>query len=237
MNPEEFGVRVAAAKREIRGRSLDGIERRMVTSTIEVRDGDAGRQIVGYGYVFNSLSENLGGFREVIAPGAGADVLAGTPDIRGLFNHNPDLVLGRTTAGTMSVEEDDTGSRYLIDAPDTSYARDLLVSLERGDVNQSSFAFRIARGGDVWDEDPESGLLLRTITKFSGLYDMSPVTYPAYPETSSGVRTAPDVERVDDEPAGQRVHDGDIEERQADKGLSLSFVRRDLAARERLLNA
>lgn len=231
----DFETRVAEAKREIRARSLDGIERLYVPGTVELREGDAGWQIVGYGYVFNSLSENLGGFREQIAPGAGADVLAKSHDIRGLINHNPDLLLGRTVAKTMTVEEDDTGGQYVIDAPDTSYANDLRVSLKRGDINQSSFAFRVARGGDVWEEDDETGLLLRTITKFSGLFDMSPVTYPAYPETTSGARdSVPDAERVVDEPAERRDNDGDVEE-PAD-GTARERIKRDLAERERLIS-
>ena len=158
-------------------------------------------------------------------------MLASNPDVRGLFNHDPNLVLGRTLAGTLTLEDNPpTGLRYIIDPPDVSYANDLRVSMERGDVNQSSFAFRIARGGDVWEEDEESGLLIRTITKFSGLYDMSPVTYPAYPSTDSGVAShtpseldeesspstaLPTVERTDDEPAEAARPDGDEKDQQA----------------------
>lgn len=183
-----FEARVAAVKREIRARSLDGIERRTVTAPVELRDlGDGNWQIAGYGYVYNSWSEDLGGFREMIMPGAGDEVMANNPDIRGLFNHDPNLVLGRTAAGTMKVELDSIGSRYVINPPDTSYARDLRSLLQRGDVNQSSFAFRVGAGGSTWEEDPESDGLLRRITKFSGMYDHSPVTYPAYSATTSGI--------------------------------------------------
>lgn len=237
MENRDFGERVAAVKRELRSRSTDGVERRTQTSTLEVRASDEGWQIVGHGIVYNSLSENLGGFREMVSPGAADAVLASGPDVRGLLNHNPDLVLGRTIAGTMTLTSDATGVRYVIDPPDTSYARDLRVSLERGDITQSSFAFRIARGGEEWEEDDESGLLIRTITKFSGLYDMSPVTYPAYPAADSGLQknSAPPVERDDDEPAEAAHQDGDEGTRQAEKVLSRNYVARDLAARARLL--
>jgi uncharacterized protein len=221
-----LGDRIAAAKREIRSNSIDGVERRTFTTLLEVRATATGWQIVGHGIVYNVLSDNLGGFREVVAEGAATDVLASNPDVRGLFNHNPDLVLGRTLAGTMALEDDPpVGLRYIIDPPNVSYANDLRVSMDRGDVNQSSFAFRVARGGDTWEEDPDSGLLIRTIIKFSGLYDMSPVTYPAYPTTDSGVvsrdlpahgpETAPAPERTDDEPAEAARPDGESEVQQA----------------------
>lgn len=217
----EIETRIAVAKREIRDRSLDGIERRSVSGLVEARVSDSNPsqwQISGYGLVYNSWSEDLGGFKEMIAPGAADEVLAANPDIRGLINHNPDLLLGRTTAGTMRVSGDQHGVAYLIDAPDVSYANDLRVSLERGDITQSSFAFRVAQGGATWVEDPESDLLLRTITKFSGLYDMSPVTYPAYPATYSGIASfAPGGERNGDGPAGERTEDGADEETQANQ--------------------
>jgi HK97 family phage prohead protease len=235
METADLGTRIAAAKREIRSRSTDGVERRTFSTLLEVRATVTGWQIVGHGIVYNVLSENLGGFREMVAEGAATDVLASNPDVRGLINHNPDLLLGRTTAGTMTLEDDPpTGLRYIIDPPDVSYANDLHVSMDRGDINQSSFAFRIARGGDIWEEDEETGLLIRTIIKFSGLYDMSPVTYPAYPTTDSGVAShqpsahepelapegelvvpVPTVERTDDEPAEAARPDGDGEDQQA----------------------
>lgn len=234
----DFETRVTAAKREIRARSLDGIERRMVASLVEARAtaGDGKWQISGYGFVYNSWSEDLGGFKERIAPGAADVVLANNPDIRGLFNHNPDLVLGRTAAGTMIVTNDAHGARYVIDPPATSYANDLRLLLDRGDVNQSSFAFRVERGGATWEDDPESDLLLRTITKFSELYDMSPVTYPAYAATYSGVVEASsptDAERDGDGPsAGERAEDGGTEEMQADDApWRLKAVQRRLALR------
>lgn len=210
--------RIVKAKRELRARSIDGVQRRTFTTRMEVRAAGDSWQIVGLGIVYNSLSENLGGFREEIASGAATEVLATNPDVRGLFNHNPDLVLGRTLAGTMALEEVAGGVQYTLDPPATSYAEDLRISLERGDVTQSSFAFRVARGGDQWFDDEETGGLIRRVLNLSGLYDMSPVTYAAYEATTSGVRSnpAPSAERSDDEHAVQRVNDGGTQDRQAD---------------------
>ena len=155
--------------------------------TMEVRSDDGENRISGYAAVFNQLSENLGGFREQIEPGAFDDVL--NDDVRALYNHEPHLILGRTTAGTLQLDTDSTGLSYRIDPPDTRYAQDLLISIKRGDVTQSSFAFRIE--DDSWDED-DDGRLVRTIKRFKRLYDISPVTYPAYPDTTVAARSIMD---------------------------------------------
>ena len=163
----------------------DKKERRVITGKVELRKNEQGEgRAVGYGAVFNSLSENLGGFREVIAPGAFEGVL--DDDVRALFNHDSNLILGRNGAGTLALSVDEHGLRYEIDMPDTSYARDLSVSMERGDVTQSSFGFTVEN--DDWSED-EEGRTIRTITKFGRLFDVSPVTYPAYPEASVALRS------------------------------------------------
>lgn len=157
------------------------IERR--TFEMEFRaDADTGK-VVGYGAVFDSLSENLGGFRERIQPGAFDDVLDN--DVRALINHDPNLLLARTKSGTLKLDVDATGLRYGFDLPDTSYAKDLAVSLKRGDISQSSFAFSVE--DDKWEED-DDGRIIRTILKVGHLYDVSPVTYPAYPDTTVAAR-------------------------------------------------
>ena len=142
------------------------IERRVVGHKVEFRaNKDGGNGVaVGYGAVFNSLSENLGGFREIIAPGAFDDVL--NDDTRALINHDANQVLGRTKSGTLRLSVDDTGLRYEVDLPDTSYARDLSVLMERGDVDQSSFGFMVET--DSWAED-EDGRIIRTVEKISRL--------------------------------------------------------------------
>ncbi|WP_446471096.1 HK97 family phage prohead protease [Xenorhabdus stockiae] len=144
-------------------------------------------RIVGYGSVFNSRSEPLWGFREIIKPGAFDEVL--NDDVRGLFNHDPNFILGRSTAGTLTLTVDERGLQYTIQAPDNQTIRDLVLApLQRGDITQSSFAFRVARDGEHWYEDDE-GIVIREIHRFSRLYDVSPVTYPAYQEADSAVRS------------------------------------------------
>lgn len=157
-------------------------EMRLTPSAFEVRTAGTGFQIEGYAAKFNTRSQDLGGFIETISPGASADSLAAGVDTRALFNHDPNMILGRRGAQTLRVSEDSTGIPYQIDMPDTTYARDLMVSMERGDVNQSSFGFRTV--SDDWQAD--SGTLLRTLVAIE-LLDVSPVTYPAYLDTSSGV--------------------------------------------------
>lgn len=159
------------------------MERRTFEGDIRVEraDGSAPR-IIGHAAVFDLLSENLGGFREKIARGAFDGVLG--DDVRALFNHESSLILGRTPR-TLSVAVDERGLRYEIEPPDTTTGRDLLVSLDRGDVTQSSFGFSVDE--DRWDEDDE-GRVVRTIMKVKRLYDVSPVTFPAYTDTDVAKR-------------------------------------------------
>ena len=136
---------------------------------------DGSTTITGHAAVFNKLSSDLGGFREIIAPNAFESVLS--DDVRALINHDPNLLLARTTSGTLNLEQTNEGLQYSFDVPDTTYGRDLIISMERSDISQSSFAFTIEE--DSWEttEDGE----IRTINKVKQLYDVSPVTYPAYP--------------------------------------------------------
>lgn len=161
------------------------LQRRYFTSELKVeRRADGSPQISGYGAVFNQLSVPLWGFREKIEPGAFAKAIR-EDDVRGLWQHDSNFVLGRNTAGTLRLKEDGIGLAYEIDPPDTQWARDALVTMERGDVTQSSFAFETV--ADRWEEDKETGVTIRTLIEVK-LYDVSPVTFPAYPQTSVGVR-------------------------------------------------
>ncbi|EMR5928296.1 HK97 family phage prohead protease [Proteus mirabilis] len=153
----------------------------------EVGEENKPTHIVGLGSVFDSRSKLIYGFREIIKPGAFDDVL--NDDVRGLFNHDPNYILGRTTAGTLSLSVNERGLVYDITAPETQTIRDLVLApMKRGDINQSSFAFRVARDGEEWYQDDE-GVVIREITRFSRLYDVSPVTYPAYQDADSAVRS------------------------------------------------
>lgn len=161
------------------------IERRYTGKPVEIRTTDNSMVISGYAAVFNSFSEDLGGFVERIAPGAFSNILH--DDVRALWNHDPNHVLGRTVSGTLKLRQDEVGLFYEIQPPNTQAARDLRELILRGDVDQSSFGFTIAEDGDTWDRD-EDGTVIRTITTVNKLYDVSPATYPAYTETKAQAR-------------------------------------------------
>lgn len=167
------------------------IERRafaMDDIKVETRE-DGSKRMVGHAAVFNMLSEDLGGFREQISPGAFAGALE-TDDVRALWNHNADHVLGRNVSGTLVMSEDVRGLAIEIDPPDTQVARDLMVSMERGDVSHMSFGFSARPGGQNWAKD-DDGQVVRTLTKLR-LFDVSPVTFPAYPQTEIALRAMQD---------------------------------------------
>jgi len=156
---------------------LKGTERRYFDSTISIekRDGtDKGRHVEGYAFKFNSLSKDLGGFQERIAPGAldGVDL----SDVVALFNHDKNLILARTSSKTLTLTPDKEGLFYGFDSPETSAGNDLLVSIDRGDVAGSSFAFCVE--DDTWEQVGD--VIIRTINKFERVVDVSPVVFPAY---------------------------------------------------------
>jgi uncharacterized protein len=140
----------------------------------------------GYAAVFDSWSEDLGFFREKIQKGAFANALKNS-DCRALINHQPGQLLGRQSARTLRLSEDDKGLFMSVDLPDTQYARDLKVSVERGDITQQSFGFCVKT--DVWVEDRETGKTERTIMEVDELFDVSPVTFPAYADTTVAKRS------------------------------------------------
>lgn len=181
MNLEQ---RVSECRSALRDRFPAGLERRLVPAAhLETRDAGDGSlfEFSGFAAVFDSRSEDLGGFVEVIKRGAFKDRTA--DDVRLLINHDPNLLLARTTSGTLELKEKPEGLHVVADIADTQAGRDLQVLIDRGDMSQMSIGFRVLE--DSWDVDPEdSDRLLRTITKVRELFDVSPVTYPAYPETS-----------------------------------------------------
>lgn len=167
----------------------DEIERR--NFDVEIRAAAEGEppRIDGTAAVYNKLSEDLGGFREIIEPGFFDDVLK--DDVRALFNHNDDQVLGRTRAGTLLLEDTERGLDVHITPPDTQIGRDTLTLIRRRDITQMSFAFTVKHpGGDEWIREKD-GTIKRVLKRGGAarLYDVSPVTYPAYPQTSVNVRS------------------------------------------------
>ena len=170
---------------------VDGAEVRSLNEIVEQRayDGELkaaveGRTVEGYASVFNSMSEDLGGFREIILPGAFSEVLDN--DVRALYNHDSNYLLARTTSGTLELKEDDKGLYYRFEMPNTSYGNDMLELFRRGDLSQSSFGFTVDK--DSWRM--EEGQHVRYIERVGSLFDVSPVVYPAYTAASSGLRSA-----------------------------------------------
>ena len=154
-------------------------ELRAVTS----EDGNP-RKIVGYASVFDKPSEDMG-FIEYVRKGAFKNALPRS-DARALFNHDTDTIpLGRQSAGTLILKEDDNGLYYEITPPDTQGARDLMTSIDRGDIKESSYGFTVAV--DEWDYS-DKNTVKRTIIEIEEVFDVSPVVYAAFNDTSVALR-------------------------------------------------
>ena len=168
---EEKSESRSIPNKEVRTFNVENLELRV--------DGD-NKNVVGYGAVFGSLSNDLGGFRELISPKAFEGRLE--DDVRFLINHDG-LPLARTINGTLRLFVDEKGLRYEASMPDTTLSNDLMELLKNGTISQSSFAFIVE--DDSWEV--KDGVNIRTINKVSRLFDVSAVTYPAYEEASSNV--------------------------------------------------
>ena len=167
------------------------IERRTFLSdaTVEYREGDKKPVISGYAAVFNVESRNLGGFVETIHPNAFDKVLAENPDVIGVFNHDRNLLLGRTGNGTMRLSKDAYGLRYEITPNEsTSIGHDVVEWVKDRTVVGSSFAFAVRRGGgsygDSWSTDAQRGIRKREVRDIGLLEDVGPVVRPAYDSSS-----------------------------------------------------
>lgn len=167
--------------------------------TVETRE-DGTKTISGYAAVYHR-SEDAGtqyqlmdSYYERIKPGAFDRALAEKQDVRALFNHDANHVLGRTTSGTCRLSCDSVGLRYEVDLPNTQVARDLAESVSRGDVSGSSFAFSVDKEGQQI-ERAKDGMTYRNIVD-ADLFDVSVVTYPAYESATSGIRSAENVQEA-----------------------------------------
>lgn len=166
---------------------MDKETRVFTLESLEVREaaeGESGPTIRGYAAVYNQPSEDLGGFVESIRPGAFAQAI-GRDDVRALFNHDANYVLGRNRAGTLALHDDARGLGVTITPPPAQWANDLMESMRRGDIDQMSFAFGVTE--DTWTRNAD-GYPHRELVDLR-LYDVSVVTYPAYPQTSAAVRS------------------------------------------------
>ena len=156
-------------------------DRRYTPGSIEIRsdraeNGSVGR-ITGHAAVFDSRSEDLGGFTEFIAPGAFDQVLEEGADVRWLVNHDPNMLIGRTSSGTLRLSVDDVGLRMDGEVSDTTAGRDLMANIKLGNITGASFQFTV--GEDKWAS--VDGKQERTILRVDSLLDVGPVAFPAYP--------------------------------------------------------
>jgi uncharacterized protein len=175
-----------------KGEALSKLETRIVeVDAFEIREDTDGMHLEGYAALFDSRSENLGGFTETIRPGAFRASLKARNDIKLLWNHDTGAVLGSTRAGTLTLVEDDRGLRVSATLPNTSYGRDASELVRRGDVSAFSFGFSMpARGGDEWSSDGTERVL-----KSVRLHEVSLVAFPAYPETA-GTATVRGLDKI-----------------------------------------
>ncbi|QEA00830.1 HK97 family phage prohead protease [Lysinibacillus fusiformis] len=168
---------MVAKQKEIRTLDIQGLQTRS--------QGDSETNVIeGYAAVFNSPTDIWGMFTEIIAPGAFEDAIASNDDIRALFNHDWNNVLGRTKSGTLRLSEDARGLKFEVDLPNTTLARDLSESLKRGDISQCSFGF--IPTSETWDYEPE--IPVRTINSVE-LHEISVVSIPAYEDTEVSLRS------------------------------------------------
>jgi len=162
----------------------DTVERRFVAAAdLRVVTGEGLKQkLRGHAVVFDSLSEDMFFFREMISPQAVDRTFTERLDVRALIDHDPAKIMGRLTARTLTMQKDQRGLLVEIDPPDTTYSRDALESVRRGDLTGMSFAFRGLK--DQWDEktDPPT----RTVLDMR-ILEVSIVTFPAYPQTDVDV--------------------------------------------------
>jgi HK97 family phage prohead protease len=179
------------------------------------RDKDKPPVIEGYASVFNSNSLDLGGFIERVAAGAFTNTLIKNPDVRALIDHESGKILGRTKANTLRLSQDDNGLRVEIDPPDTSYATDLMASMDRGDVDQMSFGFSVVN--QRWDDvNGQTICTLLEVDLDGG--DVSVVTFPAYPDTSAAIRELRMWQGGKETPATGPTYEQELRQRRAEIG-------------------
>ena len=152
----------------------------------ELRETSNGATITGYAALFAPSQTDMGSYSEVVAPTAFDAALKSGADVRALFNHDPNHVIGRTKAGTLRLSKDSRGLIYQADIPRTTWAQDLAETMRRGDVDQSSYGFFVPEDGEDW-EMGQDGIVVRTLRNVN-LFDVSPVTFPANPNTISKLR-------------------------------------------------
>jgi uncharacterized protein len=210
-------------------------ERRFLEIEVRAASKDEPPVITGTAAVYNRETVVGGMFREVIRPGAFRRVLSENPDVIGAPNHNWDMVLGRTIAGTLKLEDrENDGLHYAIDInPNDGEAMNFYARVQRGDVRHSSFAFTVRK--ELWTnpENPND-MPLRAVLEVEKLFDVSPVTFPASPTTTASVRSQ--VEAIQQEmqaaqnsqaaPGGAEDSTGKVEARRKARSRTLQLLDR-----------
>jgi HK97 family phage prohead protease len=210
---------------ERRSLAIDEVESAVPLLAVESRSEDDGSEreyIVGYAAKFGVLSLDLGDFVERIDPGAFGIVAERRGrrkplETRALWNHDANYPLARYP-GTLSLKVDEIGLRYEFPVPDTSYGRDIAANIRAGIVRGSSFSFTVPSGGDEWSV--EDGRSVRLIRAVDSLLDVSPTTFPAYPDTDVKV--------------AQRSYDAFRRQRDAEAHRRMAAVARARELREYL---
>jgi hypothetical protein len=216
------------------GKENEHMERRFFP--IELRADEENGVIAGVAAVYERESDDLGGFVEIVEPGFFRGVLES--DVRGLVNHDPNIVLGRTRSGTLRLEDQDEGLEFKAFYPDTGLIKDMVIApMKRGDINQCSFQFRVGKNGSEWTER-EDGTLVRRLLPggCEELADVSVVTFPAYPQTSAEARSKVDEikksKTTGEEPRAGDDPEGGEEGAGPRARLALKHRRLDLAEQE-----
>lgn len=237
-----------ASEPNVASRSDDGMELRdsslaWPTEDIEIRAAGDGLEFRGYAAVFNTPSEDLGGFRETILPGAFTrsinSSMHGGRDIRMFLNHNSDIVLASTRAKTLRLSEDNRGLLAEATLPNSSWGQPVAEAIRRGDIASMSFGFTVPKNGDSWTPDNSH----RTLHEIR-LMEVSPVTgWPAYGATSASVRNLTSAIDWSDIDAAQKVIDSLTDEQREVLTLALNrtlkapLIAPDVAARIARLKA
>lgn len=216
---KKFGIQMSDSDSDGRAMGDAGPERRFTASVIEVRASGEGQRIGGYASVFGKLSRNLGGFVERVDTGAFNDARSqGWPNVVCRYNHDANMILGTTQGRTLQLRTDNVGLDYDVLPPQSR--QDILELVQRGDIQFSSFAFRVPPGGDAWSATRDTNYPMRTLHQVD-LVDVAPVLDPAYPDATAGLRSLA---------AAMDAPLEDVEQMAAADELRRFFVRTDRAS-------
>ncbi len=204
------------------------LQRRIIPAEeLEVRSEQDGKKkkVSGYGIVYNRETHLWDDLYEVVRPGAATKILAKNPDIRCALNHDDMHIFGRTKSGTLVLEENKKGVKYTADPPDAQWARDAIASIERGDIDGSSFTFRVKEEKLT---KRKNGTILREILEFERIGEMGPVVNPQYEETTAEARAKAEYESIT---ADLRTQDNADEIAEIKRTLDLRRRRLDLKSK------